>query len=25
VLANGRLYLRSTGGNLICLDVREPR
>ena len=25
VLANGRLYLRSTGGNLICLDVSEPR
>jgi len=25
VLANGRLYLRSSGGNLICLDVGEPR
>ncbi len=25
VLANGRLYLRSTGGNLICLDVGDPR
>ena len=25
VLANGRLYLRSDAGNLICLDVGEPR
>lgn len=25
VLANGRLYLRSTAGKLLCLDVGEPR
>ena len=25
VLANGRLYLRSSGGNLMCLDVGEPK
>ncbi len=25
VLVKGRLYLRSTGGNLMCLDVGEPK